>query len=222
MKLMRSRFLQLHLLRFSFSSDPIRLFRFFWLRFSTTDGHQGAPYPQIKFLLSYVTISLNELRHQGGRDSELETLKKPGAAAAANSVSRVRLCATPQTAAHQAPLSPGFSRQEYWSGLPFPSPRSHGTNWQTKMPAKNNKALKTNVVVMSLLGKYPKELKIDPHASTIHAHLCSTFQKSQKVRTAQMFVKIWMHKQIVVYGRDAQTPGHVPILVCDCLQPSCT
>ena len=36
--------------------------------------------------------------------------------------SRVQLCATPQTAAHQAPLSLGFSRQEYWSGLPFPSP----------------------------------------------------------------------------------------------------
>ena len=36
--------------------------------------------------------------------------------------SRVRLCATPQTAAHQAPLSLGFSRQEPWSGLPFPSP----------------------------------------------------------------------------------------------------
>ena len=35
---------------------------------------------------------------------------------------RVRLCATPQTAARQAPLWLGFSRQEYWSGLPFPSP----------------------------------------------------------------------------------------------------
>ena len=35
---------------------------------------------------------------------------------------RVRLCATPQTAAHQAPLSLGFSRQEHWSGLPFPPP----------------------------------------------------------------------------------------------------
>ena len=37
-------------------------------------------------------------------------------------LSRVRLCATPETAAHQAPLSLGFSRQEHWSGLPFPSP----------------------------------------------------------------------------------------------------
>ena len=36
--------------------------------------------------------------------------------------SRVRLRATPKTAAHQAPLSLGFSRQEHWSGLPFPSP----------------------------------------------------------------------------------------------------
>ena len=36
--------------------------------------------------------------------------------------SRVRLCVTPETAAHQASLSLGFSRQEHWSGLPFPSP----------------------------------------------------------------------------------------------------
>ena len=35
--------------------------------------------------------------------------------------SRVRLCATSETAAHQAPPSQGFSRQEHWSGLPFPS-----------------------------------------------------------------------------------------------------
>ena len=38
--------------------------------------------------------------------------------------SHVLLCATLWTAAHQAPLSMGFSRQEYWSGLPFPSPVS--------------------------------------------------------------------------------------------------
>ena len=38
------------------------------------------------------------------------------------SLSRVRLFATPWTVAHLAPLSMGFSRQEYWSGLPFPSP----------------------------------------------------------------------------------------------------
>ena len=37
------------------------------------------------------------------------------------SFSRVRLLVTPWTAAHQAPLSMGFSRQEYWSGVPLPS-----------------------------------------------------------------------------------------------------
>ena len=38
------------------------------------------------------------------------------------SLSHVRLFATPWTVANQAPLSMGFSRQEYWSGLLFPSP----------------------------------------------------------------------------------------------------
>ena len=38
------------------------------------------------------------------------------------SLSCVRLFATPWSAAYQAPLSMGSSRQKYWSGLPFPSP----------------------------------------------------------------------------------------------------
>ena len=44
------------------------------------------------------------------------------------SLSRVRLSATPRTAAHQAPPSMGFSRQEYWSGVPLPSPPKQYTN----------------------------------------------------------------------------------------------
>ena len=39
-------------------------------------------------------------------------------------ISRVRLCATPEMAAHQAPPSLRFSRQEHWNGLPYPSPPS--------------------------------------------------------------------------------------------------
>ena len=38
-------------------------------------------------------------------------------------LSHVRLFATPWTAAYQAPTSMGFSKQEYWSGLPLPSPK---------------------------------------------------------------------------------------------------
>ena len=46
------------------------------------------------------------------------------AAAAAESLQSVRLWATPQTAAHPAPPSLGFSRRGYWSGVPLPSPAS--------------------------------------------------------------------------------------------------
>ena len=45
-----------------------------------------------------------------------------------NRFSRVRLLATPWTAAQQAPPSMGFSRQEYWSGVPLPSPTIASTN----------------------------------------------------------------------------------------------
>ena len=43
--------------------------------------------------------------------------------------SHVRLCATPETEAHQAPLSLRFSRQEHWNGLPFPSPMYESEKW---------------------------------------------------------------------------------------------
>ena len=44
--------------------------------------------------------------------------------------SRVRLCVTPEMAAHQAPRSLGFSRQEHWSGLPFLSPMQESEKWK--------------------------------------------------------------------------------------------
>ena len=44
--------------------------------------------------------------------------------------SHVRLCVTPETAAHQAPPSLWSSRQEHWSGLPFPSPMHESEKWK--------------------------------------------------------------------------------------------
>ena len=49
-------------------------------------------------------------------------LSAAAAAAAAKSLQSCPTLVTPWTAAHQAPPSLGFSRQEHWSGLPFPSP----------------------------------------------------------------------------------------------------
>ena len=47
-----------------------------------------------------------------------------------NHFSHVWLCVTPWMAAHQAPPSLGFSRQEHWSGLPFPSPMHESEKWK--------------------------------------------------------------------------------------------
>ena len=48
-------------------------------------------------------------------------------------LSRVQLCVTPEMAAHQAPPSLGFSRQEHWSELPFPSPMHESEKWKVKV-----------------------------------------------------------------------------------------
>ena len=60
------------------------------------------------------------------------------------SLSCVRLFATPCTVAYQAPQSKGFSRSEYWSGLPFPSPEGKGIY---DLEGKINR-LQENVVVV--------------------------------------------------------------------------
>ena len=52
--------------------------------------------------------------------------------------SRVRLCATLWTAAHQAPPSLGFSRQGHWGGLPFPSPMHESEKWKWSRSVVSN------------------------------------------------------------------------------------
>ena len=52
--------------------------------------------------------------------------------------SRVQLCATPQREAHQAPPSLGFSRQEHWSWLPFPSPMQESEKWKWSRSVMSN------------------------------------------------------------------------------------
>ena len=93
-------------------------------------------------------------------------------------LSRVQLFATPQTVAHQAPLSMEFPRQEYWSGLPPPSPMDlsdpgmelttpvlarrilyHSAIWQAR-PGSNLQALQwKSRVLTSLWLRTGKSLK---------------------------------------------------------------
>ena len=68
------------------------------------------------------------------------------------SLSRVRLLATPWTIAHQAPSSMGFSRQEYWSGVPLPSPfpasRGHISWLVVPFPPSSKPALMGKVLLL--------------------------------------------------------------------------
>ena len=70
--------------------------------------------------------------------------------------SRVQLFETPWTVAHQAPLSTGFSRQEYWSGLPLPSPGDLPDPGVEPV----SPALQADSLLLSHLGQWPKILNI--------------------------------------------------------------
>ena len=79
----------------------------FWPKMSLVSGLWTLPFipSRILFLLSSLLLLLSHF-------------------------SCVWLCATPQTETRQAPLSLGFSRQEHWSGLPFPSPMHESEKWK--------------------------------------------------------------------------------------------
>ena len=88
------------------------------------------------------------------------------------SLSRVRPLATPWTAAHQAPLSMGFSRQEYWSRVSLPSPKKINTvlyNWQRHSTSLVAQAVKhlprmQETWVQSLGWKYLLEKEMATHS----------------------------------------------------------
>ena len=66
------------------------------------------------------------------------TTRKGAAKQLLSHFSHVRLCATPQMSAHQAPSSLGFSRQEHWSGLPFPPPMHESEKWNWSRSVVSN------------------------------------------------------------------------------------
>ena len=66
--------------------------------------------------------------------------------------SRVRLCATPEKAARQAPPSLGFSRQEHWSGLPFPFPMHESGKWKWSRSVVSDLATRWTVAYQALLS----------------------------------------------------------------------
>ena len=74
----------------------------------------GSYFPDRGFEPSPPALEAWSLNHQAAREVLVKVKVK--------SLSRVRLFVTPWMVGYQAPRSMGFSRREYWSGLPFPSP----------------------------------------------------------------------------------------------------
>ena len=79
-------------------------------------------YFSISPVISLINKNLSTLHLKSKTKRETQTFKFINYMLLLSRFSCLRLCATPQMAAHQAPLSLGFTRQEHWSGLPFPSP----------------------------------------------------------------------------------------------------
>ena len=88
------------------------------------------------------------------------------------SLSRVRLLVTPWTAAHQAPPSMGFSRQECWSGVPLPSPVKFPRG--TLIPFRSFSVS----AVQPFRPGVPKFSSKDPDSK--YLRLCSTKRKIKK------------------------------------------
>ena len=79
------------------------------------------------------------------------------------SFSCVRLLATPWTAAHQAPPSMGFSRQEYWSGVPLPSPHSLPRQCQIVPCLQHAVCSSTRLMALKLTIFYQFQDTLSPH-----------------------------------------------------------
>ena len=81
--------------------------------------------------------------------------------------SHVRLCVTPETAAHQAPPSLGFSRQEHWSGLPFPPPM-HESESEVAQLSDSSDPMDCSLPGSSIHGIFQATANLQVHSISMH------------------------------------------------------
>ena len=113
------------------------------------------------------------------------------------SLSLVRLLATPLTVAYQAPQSMGFTRQEYWSGLPLPSPNISHKHPKKKMPimtlVKEKKKKNFSECRVSFFAFYFIKWTIAVKVN-LECHKESTFKKQIII----FFTHLYLEKYIVI------------------------
>ena len=100
--------------------------------------------------LSFLLFSMMHLSHSVGQTGFRLVLKL---ASKVKSLSRVQLFVTPRTVAYQASPSVGFSKQEYWSGLPFPSPSNIHSPLSNRLT--ETREIKMNFELQMILPQLP-------------------------------------------------------------------
>ena len=106
--------------------------------------------------------------------------------------SHVQLCVTPETAAHQAPPSLGFSRQEHWSGLPFPSPMHDSEKWKWSRSVMSDPQRPHGLQPTRLLR--PWDLPGKSTGVGCHCLLRVLFLEINKIHTEKLFWIAWWIK----------------------------
>ena len=111
--------------------------------------------------------------------------------------SRVWLCATPYTTAHQAPPSLGFSRQEHWSGLPLPSPMHESEKWKWSHSVVSDSQRPHGLQPTRLLCPWDfpgKSTGVGCHSLQIQHStevLMDQFSKKKKIQIRKKYLCMW-------------------------------
>ena len=103
-------------------------------------------------------------------------------------LSHVWLLVTPWTAAHQAPLSMGLSRQEYWSGVPFPPPGIFPL--QGLNPSLPH--CRQTLYPLSHQGKWKKPRIKEQALLWFHLYNMSRIGKSIEIESRLMVARVWL------------------------------
>ena len=106
--------------------------------------------------------------------------------------SRVRLCATPETAAHQASPSLGFSRQEHWSGVSFPSPMHESEKWKWSRSVVSNSSdpMDCSLPGSSVHGIFQAKVLESGAIAFSGLRVCCLFSKYLEIFQISVFPKL--------------------------------
>ena len=114
----------------------------------------------------------------------------PRAPPACLSLSRVQLLVTPWTAAYWTPLSMGFSRQKYWSGVPLPSPRDHHTFFVNNQVVKMLRLVISKVPVATTELWSWKNTKVAIYSMEMNGY-CGVLKNCMETEFAFQIISTW-------------------------------